>query len=129
MNTRDYFEEIGIWPHGKQKVVRSYIIGFILSLVLTFVAYYLATTGQLPYQSALICLILLALVQFIVQIVCFLHLDTASVSRERLFILAGACTVILILVSGSLWIMFTLNGRMMPSPEQMEEYMSNQEGI
>lgn len=125
----NYFEEIGLWPNESGKIIRAYVIGFVLSLALTLIAYWLTVTGQLPYNTALVVLIILALAQFVTQIVCFLHLGGKHSSGERLFILGGACLVVLILVSGSLWIMFTLNGRMMPDSAQMEQYMNDQEGI
>ena len=37
--------------------------------------------------------------------------------------------VILILIAGSIWIMFSLNARMMPGTMQMEQYMQSQQGI
>jgi heme/copper-type cytochrome/quinol oxidase subunit 4 len=59
----------------------------------------------------------------------FLHLAGRGASRERLAIFAAALFIVAILVSGSLWIMFTLNGRMMPDTAQMEQYMNDQSGF
>ena len=129
MNTHNYFEEIGIFPRGAGKVFHAYLIGYALSLVLTLIAFFLTIKHVLPYNDALVILIILALIQFGVQAQCFLHLASEHGSREKLVIFAGACLVILILVSGSLWIMFTLDGRQMPSEQQMEQYMNDQEGI
>ncbi len=123
----NYFEQIGLWHGGK--VIASYVIGFVFSLAITLLAYWLTVTGQLSHNTALVVLIILALIQFAVQVACFLHLGGKDSSGERLFILAGACLVVLILVSGSIWIMFTLNSRMMPDSAQMQQYMNDQEGI
>lgn len=123
----NYFEEIGLW-HG-EKIVRAYVIGFVFSLAITLIAYWLAVTNHLSYNTAVVALILLALAQFAVQVVCFLHLGGKNTSGERLFIFLGACLVVLILVSGSIWIMVTLNGRMAPDAAQMEQYMSDQAGM
>jgi cytochrome o ubiquinol oxidase operon protein cyoD len=129
MNTHNYFEEIGVLPRGAGKVFHAYLIGYALSLGLTLVAFVLTILHVFPYDDALVVLVILALIQFGVQAQCFLHLGSESASREKLMIFAGACLVILILVSGSLWIMFTLNSRQMPSEQQMEQYMNDQEGI
>jgi cytochrome o ubiquinol oxidase operon protein cyoD len=71
----------------------------------------------------------LALLQFIVQIYCLLHLGKEAGSRARLFILGCAILIVGILVGGSLWIMFSLNGRMMPDTAQMEQYMTNEDAF
>lgn len=127
MNTHDYFEEIGFWPRGTG--VGMYAAGFLLSLVLTIGAY-LAVTQRAFSPSVLACVLLaFALAQFLVQAICFLHLAGKGASRERLAIFTAAVLIVLILVSGSLWIMTTLNGRMMPSTAQMEQYMQDQSGF
>ena len=128
MSTNHYFAEIGAWPSHVRSLARAYAVGFVLSLVLTITAYFLTTNRVLPEPSAIVVLLVLACVQFIVQLLCFLHLDSSG-SRERLVILLSALVVVLILVSGSLWIMFNLNQRMMGDPAQMEQYMNAQQGI
>ncbi|HVW82654.1 MAG TPA: cytochrome C oxidase subunit IV family protein [Candidatus Paceibacterota bacterium] len=130
IGTGDYFREIGFWSAGAG--LRGYALGFLLSLALTLFAYFLATRHLLSYGAAVGALVALALVQFAVQASFFLHLAEPGVSRERLAIFAGACVVVFILVAGSLWIMFTLNGRMgamEPSSAQMEHYMESQDGF
>jgi cytochrome o ubiquinol oxidase subunit IV len=129
MDTHNYFEEIGFFPRGAVTVFHAYLIGYALSLVLTLIAFFLTIKHILPYNDALVILIVLALIQFAVQAQCCLHLGSEHTSHEKLIIFAAACLVVIILVAGSIWIMFTLNGRMMPSEAQMEQYMSDQEGI
>jgi cytochrome o ubiquinol oxidase operon protein cyoD len=129
MNTENYFEDIGMWPRGSKNLFGAYATGFALSLLLTLTTYIVAVHRALPQGPVLVTIILLACAQFAVQVVCFLHLGIGRTSRDRLIALGFAVVVVLILVSGSLWIMFTLNGRMMPDTAQMEQYMQNQEGI
>ena len=124
---KNYFEEIGLWPHS-HSIARAYVVGFVLSLLLTMGAYALVVENSL-YQLLIAAIIAAAALQFIVQVYCFLHLGVEKNSRERLFVLAFAVLIITILVSGSLWIMFTLNGRMMPDPAQEEQYMNDQVGF
>ncbi len=125
-NANHYFEEIGIWP-THSRILRAYIIGFVGSVIITLVAYLLALHHVFSFRTSIIVLLLLACVQFVVQAIFFLHLGKQS--RERVALLACAITVVLILVVGSLWIMFNLSGRMMPNMQQMEQYMNNQDGI
>jgi cytochrome o ubiquinol oxidase operon protein cyoD len=125
---KNYFEEIGAWPRS-HSVAKSYVIGFVLSLLLTVIAYQLVVEDSLPYQLLIAAVIAAAFVQFIVQIYCFLHIGSDASSRERLFALSFATLLIGILVTGSLWIMFSLQGRMMPDSAQMEQYMDDQAGF
>jgi cytochrome o ubiquinol oxidase subunit IV len=127
-NEQDYFRKIGMWPSGAH-IVRAYMTGFVLSIVFTLAAFALAVYHLLPYETALIVLLILACLQFAVQVLCFLHLGREAGSRDRIIVLGCAVLIVLILLSGSLWIMTNLNGRMMPSVGQMEQYMNNQDGI
>ena len=129
MNTRKYFEEIGAWPHDSRHIARAYVIGFLLSLLLTFAAYF-AVTHQLLSQTGTIALIIfLALSQFVIQIICFLHLGRERSSRDRLIVLGAAALIVTILVSGSIWILYSLNERQMPDPVEMQQYMADQGGF
>ncbi|MGH7175359.1 MAG: cytochrome o ubiquinol oxidase subunit IV [Minisyncoccia bacterium] len=126
----DYFAQIGFWSPGSG--IKNYLGGFLLSLALTVAAYFLATHHLLSYGVLIAVLVALALFQFVIQAAFFLHLAEPGVSTERLAVFAGACVVVLILVTGSLWIMFTLNSRMsgmMPSTDQMEQYMNAESGF
>jgi cytochrome o ubiquinol oxidase operon protein cyoD len=129
MSMNTYFEDIAGWPRGSRTLPYLYATGFICSLILTLAAYFLAVHSVLPYWVVISALILLAFVQFAIQLICFLHLGKGRGSRDRLIVLCCALVIVVILVSGSLWIMFNLNQRMMPTTPQMEQYMQDQEGI
>ncbi len=129
MSINRYFEEIGALPRSPRAILSAYVIGFILSLILSLAAYLLVTRHALPAAPTVIVLAALALTQFATQVICFLHLGKERASRDRLIVLFGAILIVLIIVSGSIWIMFSLNARMMPSTAQMEQYMDDQGGF
>ncbi|HVS78892.1 MAG TPA: cytochrome o ubiquinol oxidase subunit IV [Candidatus Saccharimonadales bacterium] len=110
----------------------SYVIGFGLSLALTGLAYlsvrhHLATHHTFPTDTAmLVILSTLAISQLIVQLVFFLHLDKESKPRWNLMVLGFAVMVVVIIVAGSLWIMYHLNYNM--TPQQMNNYLQQQDG-
>ncbi|MEO6536896.1 MAG: cytochrome o ubiquinol oxidase subunit IV [Candidatus Paceibacterota bacterium] len=127
---KTYFHDIEAWPHASRRMWIGYVVGFVLSLLLTAAAYFLAVYAQfppLPTTTALI--LLLACIQFAVQMNLFLHIDFKPTSRMRLITLGFAVVIVGILVSGSVWIMASLNTRMMPSEEMMNQYMERQPGI
>jgi cytochrome o ubiquinol oxidase operon protein cyoD len=129
MSTNRYFEEIGAWPHGSPAMIRSYMTGFVLSLLLTFAAFALVVDHRLPAGSAVLVLLVLACVQFALQAFYFLHLDRKTSSRERIIVLVAILVIMVIVVAGSLWIMAHLNERMMMTPHDMQTYMNEQPGI
>jgi cytochrome o ubiquinol oxidase operon protein cyoD len=69
----------------------------------------------------------LAMIQFIVQLVFFLHINTDKKQRWKLFVLCFMILVVTILVSGSVWIMNNLNVRM--NQTQIDNYMNNQDDL
>jgi cytochrome o ubiquinol oxidase operon protein cyoD len=98
--------------HGTR---RGYLVGFLLSVVLTAIPFWLVMTGVLEdVQATAIIIIALAVVQILVHTVCFLHVNTRSEGGWTLLAYAFAAVIVLIVISGSLWIMFHLNTNMMP---------------
>ena len=107
--------------------LRTYVIGFVASIVLTLGAYLLVAHHLLSRRLLIAAVIGLALVQFLVQLLFFLHLGRESKPRWKLMVALFMIMVVLILVFGSLWIMTNLSYRM--SPEQINTYMNNQAGL
>ncbi|MEK7594559.1 MAG: cytochrome o ubiquinol oxidase subunit IV [Patescibacteria group bacterium] len=92
--------------HGNFK---SYVIGFISSIVLTLIAYTLVVNKVWSDNIVITVIIGLAIVQLFVQLVFFLHLGRESKPRWNLTALTFAVMVVGIIVIGSLWIMQNLN--------------------
>lgn len=110
--------------------VKTYVIGFATSVILTLAAFTLVAAGTLPVSSIMILIVLLAVVQLIVQLIFFLHIGSGKDARWKLATFAFAVIIIVILVGGSVWIMSTLNYNMMhmSQPDQ-ELYLQHHEGI
>jgi cytochrome o ubiquinol oxidase operon protein cyoD len=92
---------------------RSYITGFVLALVLTAIPFGLVVADLLPRFATLVVIAILALVQVVVHLRYFLHIDLKSTPRDNLLALGFAAVLIFIMVGGTLWIMLDLNARMM----------------
>ena len=98
--------------HGSR---RGYLIGFLLSVVLTAIPFWLVMTGALQdTQATAITIIVMAVLQILVHTVCFLHVNTHSEGGWTLLAYAFAAVIVLIVIAGSLWIMYHLNMNMMP---------------
>lgn len=105
------------------------IVGFLGSVVVTMAAYLLVTRGSLSKPVLVGMLATLALVQFIVQMVFFLHVGDERRPRWKLMVMFLMLGVVLILVVGSIWIMNDLNYRMMDSPQQVQKYLKSQDDL
>jgi cytochrome o ubiquinol oxidase operon protein cyoD len=106
---------------------RMYVTGFISSLVLTVTAYLLVVNHAFSRHGLIAAVVVLALTQFFVQVIFFLHLGRESKPRWKLAVFLFMTMVVLILVFGSLWIMTNLNYRM--TPQQINNYMNEQSGF
>lgn len=91
----------------------SYITGFILSILLTIIPYYIVVYMELSTGIKTISIVLLALAQLFVQLVFFLHLNTRSEKGWNFLSFIFTMLVVIILIGGSLWIMYHLRVNMM----------------
>lgn len=107
--------------------LRKYVSGFLGSVMLTLVAYALATHHSLSRGTIIALLALLALMQFVVQLIYFLHLGSEAKPRWKLAVLGFMISIVLIIVIGSIWIMNNLNYHM--TPQQQDQYLKSQVGL
>lgn len=129
IDTRTYFEDIGAWPRSSH-MMRAYVSGFVLSLVLTLAAYALATHGLLTGR-VILELGALATVQFFVQVFLFVHLGKDRKVRDRFIVFWFAVAVVAIIMAGSMWIMLNLSSHMHSPGMDMGQtmhYLQDQNG-
>ncbi|MDB5162414.1 MAG: cyoD [Candidatus Saccharibacteria bacterium] len=113
--------------HSPAKYI-SYVVGFVLSLATTLLAYFFVVNELWPKESLIYTVMGIAVVQLVIQLVFFLHLGRGN--RWKVLTFLFAVLVVLVVVVGSLWIMQNLDYNMMHmSPDQMTQYMSENEGI
>lgn len=95
--------------------LRTYVVGFVLSLVLTAIPFGLVVFGldRFPHSAILIAIAFAAIVQIGVQLHYFLHLDRTSDQSWNLLAIVFTVLIIAIMLLGTLWIMFDLHARMM----------------
>jgi cytochrome o ubiquinol oxidase subunit IV len=91
----------------------GYIAGFVLAVLLTAASFGLVMRGVLPPQTAMMALAALAIVQIVVHLVFFLHLNTSSGQRWNVMALVYTVVAALILVGGTVWVMHNVSMNMM----------------
>ncbi|MBT0571412.1 cytochrome o ubiquinol oxidase subunit IV [Curvibacter sp. CHRR-16] len=103
---------------GPHISLRGYVIGFVLSVILTAIPFWLVM-GKVFSSSVVTSVVLLAfaVVQIVVHMVYFLHMDSKSESGWNMLALMFTALLVIIVLSGSLWVMYHLNTNMMPMTE------------
>ena len=99
---------------GGHGTTKSYLIGFILSVILTAIPFGLTMAHALPAHSLVPVLVAVGVVQILVHLYFFLHMNTSSSQVWNNAAFVFTVIVVGILIVGSLWVMYHLNANMMP---------------
>jgi cytochrome o ubiquinol oxidase operon protein cyoD len=101
--------------HGS---LSTYLLGFVLSVVLTAVPFWLVMDGALgSKQVTALVIMAFAAAQIVVHMIYFLHMNTASENGWSMMALIFTIVMVVIALSGSLWVMHHLTSNMMPVHE------------
>lgn len=105
-------------------LVTKYLIGLGSALLLSVLTYVVVVEKWFESSTLTMAVVLLlAVVQLVIQLVCFLHIGADKRSRDRTVTIVFTLVMMLVIVVGSLWVMHNLDYRMGMSPEAMNEYM------
>jgi cytochrome o ubiquinol oxidase operon protein cyoD len=113
----DHAAAPGGHPHG---TFRSYMTGFILSVILTAIPFWLVM-GDVIRDRTLTSIVImgLAAVQIVVHMIYFLHMNTKSEGGWTFIALVFTLTLVVITLVGSIWVMYHMDQNMMPmSPHE-----------
>ena len=105
----------------------SYFIGFVLSLVFSFIPYYMVVEQVVTGTTLFVTILGFALVQMIIQITFFLHIGRGPKPNYNLFFFGATFLIILVVVGGSVFIIDNLHYNMSPSDKVAK--IANDEGI
>ena len=112
----------GAMEAGRGRVwegVQGYVIGLALAALLTVASFYVARTHQIWGPGIPIALVVLAIAQMGVHLTFFLRITTAPDNTNNVLALAFGLLIVMLIVGGSLWIMYHLNHNMMPMDQMM----------
>ncbi len=110
----------GHHPHGAQGTFRSYMTGFVLSVILTAIPFWLVM-GNVLNDTLVTSIVVMALaaVQIVVHMIYFLHMNTKSEGGWTFMALVFTLTLVVITLVGSIWVMYHMDQNMMPmSPHE-----------
>jgi cytochrome o ubiquinol oxidase operon protein cyoD len=100
---------------GFHATLGGYVTGFVLSVILTAIPFWLVM-GKVFASSTTTTIVILALgmVQIVVHVIYFLHMNSKVESGWSMMSLIFTLTLVVITLSGSLWVMYHLKANMMP---------------
>jgi cytochrome o ubiquinol oxidase operon protein cyoD len=99
-------------PHS---TLKGYVIGFVLSVILTAIPFWLVMNHVITSSNLTAFVILaFAVVQIFVHMIFFLHLNAKSEGGWNMLALIFTLVLLVIMLAGSMWVMHHLNTNMMP---------------
>ena len=104
-----------------------YVTGFLLSLVFTYIPYYLVTQKVLAGSVLLVVIIGFGVLQMLIQVLFFLHLGRKPYQPWQTGFLVATVGAIIVVVGASIWIMAHLHYNM--TPQDMQAQLVNGEAI
>ena len=101
--------------HASHGTRGSYLKGFFLSVILTAIPFWAVMTGAFkdPSTAALVVMVF-AVAQIIVHMIYFLHMSGKSEGGWTMMALIFTIILVVITLSGSIWVMYHMNTNMMP---------------
>ncbi len=97
--------------HGS---VKSYTIGFIISIILTVIPFWMVMQGGMSPVMVVLTILGTGVLQVLVQLVFFLHMNGSSEQRWNVLAFLFAVKVMFIVVAGTVWVMVNMRYFMMP---------------
>jgi cytochrome o ubiquinol oxidase operon protein cyoD len=100
--------------HAGHGSLKDYSIGFILSVILTAIPFWLVMTHQLAPGTTKFVILGFAAVQVVVHMIYFLHMNSKSEGGWNMMALILTAILLFIILTGSIWVMYHMNANMMP---------------
>ena len=115
-NTHDAHADHGSHDdHAAHGTRGSYLKGFFLSVILTAIPFWAVMTGAFkdPSTAALVVM-MFAVAQIVVHMIYFLHMSGKSEGGWTMMALIFTIILVVITLSGSIWVMYHMNTNKMP---------------
>ncbi|MEW9571408.1 cytochrome o ubiquinol oxidase subunit IV [Rhodanobacter sp. Si-c] len=108
-------------PHVHQGSLHGYLTGFVLAAILTIIPFWLVMGHVFSSHWLTITIVLaLAVVQILVHVIYFLHLDTHSEGGWNMLAFIFTIVLVVIVLGASIWVMYNENALMMPMSPQYQ---------
>ncbi|PZP31312.1 MAG: cytochrome o ubiquinol oxidase subunit IV [Roseateles depolymerans] len=102
---------------GYHATVKGYVVGFVLSVILTAIPFWLVMAKVLPNGTTGFVILGFAAVQMVVHMIYFLHMNAKVEGGWSMLALLFTIALVVIMLAGSIWVMYHMNTNMMPTPD------------
>ncbi|ANB59060.1 cytochrome aa3 quinol oxidase, subunit IV [Anoxybacillus sp. B7M1] len=92
--------------HHHETFPWKHIVGFILSLVLTFIALWVALSSGWTIKAILGVIVALAVLQAALQLFMFMHMTESDSGRVQTINMLYSFFIAVVVVAGSIWVMW-----------------------
>ena len=100
---------------GYHASTKGYVVGFVLSVILTAIPFWLVMGNVFENSNTTAFIILgFAAVQIVVHMIYFLHMNSKVEGGWSMLALIFTVLIVVIMLAGSIWVMYHLNHNMMP---------------
>ena len=93
--------------------LRGYQTGFVLAALLMIIPFALVASGTFSTVATLWVIGVLGLVQIVVHVRFFLHVDLSPQRRDELYLMLFSGALVTLMIAGMLWMLFNQHMRMM----------------
>jgi cytochrome o ubiquinol oxidase operon protein cyoD len=100
-------------PDDLMSSIKSYLTGFMLSVMLTAIPFWAVITHHFDKPITLSLVLITAIVQIVVHLKYFLHLDFSKEGKINTFSFLFTALIIVMVVGLSVWIIYAANDLMM----------------
>jgi cytochrome o ubiquinol oxidase operon protein cyoD len=105
---------------GPHSTFSGYMVGFILSIILTAIPFWLVMNNVITDRGTLVMVLGgFAIVQILVHMVYFLHMNGKVEGGWTLLSTIFTVVFVAIAIAGTMWVMFHMNANMMPDHEPL----------
>jgi cytochrome o ubiquinol oxidase operon protein cyoD len=97
-----------------QKKLSIYVYGLVACILLTILSFWAVMANPFSKHAILAIIFASAIVQFLVQVICFLRLNTSTEQGlNNVLSIVFTFVILVTIIAGSLWIMWNVNYYMM----------------
>jgi cytochrome o ubiquinol oxidase subunit IV len=111
-------KNIGVDETVAHNSLKGYMIGFVLSIILTAIPFGMVMFPSFGRDAIVATILTMAVVQVVVHVVYFLHLDSSHEERWNVSAFVFTVLIAAIVVGGSIWVMYH-------ATENMEHHMND----
>nr|WP_094048090.1 MULTISPECIES: cytochrome aa3 quinol oxidase subunit IV [unclassified Cohnella] len=85
------------------------VVGFLLSVALTFMAVWIGMRAGLPYNTIIILVFVLAFIQAAIQLFMFMHITEGAHGIWQIGKMLSAAFIAIVIVAGSVWVLNSMH--------------------